>query len=378
MRDLAIYVHIPFCVRKCRYCDFLSAPGNAKERTAYLQALMREMRYRSAELQKYRVKTIFWGGGTPSLLEAPAFEEAAAALRACTGEWAPDVEWTVEANPGTLCEDKVESWRRMGVNRVSLGVQATQEHLLRRIGRIHTWEQAVESVKTLREAGFSNINLDLMMGLPGQSLDDWTETLERGILLGPEHLSCYSLILEEGTPLYEDVRQGRESLPEEEAERAMYNLTLKRLQAAGYMQYEISNFAKPGYHCRHNLVYWELGDYQGLGLGAASYIEGVRRKNTEDLCEYVQAENPVVCERIEEENSLKNQMEEWMFLGLRKTAGVDLREFQDRFGHSAESVYGETMRDLQEEGLILRKGDQIMLSRRGLDLANQVFVAFLL
>ena len=150
------------------------------------------------------------------------------------------------------------------------------------------------------------------------------------------------------------------------------------VESAGLRQYEISNFAKPGYHCRHNLVYWELGDYQGMGLGAASYIEGVRRKNTEDLCEYVQAENPVVCERIEEENSLKNQMEEWMFLGLRKTEGVDLREFQDRFGHSAESVYGETMRDLQEEGLILRKGDRIMLSRRGLDLANQVFAAFLL
>lgn len=378
MRDLAIYVHIPFCVRKCRYCDFLSAPGNVKERTAYLQALVREMRYRSAAFQKYRVKTIFWGGGTPSLLEASEFEETAAALRACTGEWAPDVEWTMEANLGTLNEDKVKSWHRMGVNRVSLGVQATQEYLLRRIGRIHTWEQAVKSMKMLREADFSNINLDLMMGLPGQSLEDWAETLERVILLDPEHISCYSLILEEGTPLYEDVEQGRESLPEEETERTMYDLTLKRLQAAGYVQYEISNFAKPRYACRHNLVYWELGDYQGLGLGAASYIEGVRRKNVQDLCEYVQAENPAACERIEEENSLKNQMEEWMFLGLRKTEGVDLREFRDRFARSAESVYGETMRSLQEEGLILRKEDRILLSRRGQDLANQVFAAFLL
>ena len=158
----------------------------------------------------------------------------------------------------------------------------------------------------------------------------------------------------------------------------MYDLTLKRLQAAGYVQYEISNFAKPRYACRHNLVYWELGDYQGLGLGAASYIEGVRRKNVQELGEYVQAENPAACERIEEENSLKNQMEEWMFLGLRKTEGVDLREFRDRFARSAESVYGETMRSLQEEGLILRKEDRILLSRRGQDLANQVFAAFLL
>lgn len=378
MSDLSLYIHIPFCVRKCRYCDFLSAPENTGERARYIEALGREMKCRSEDLKKARVKTIFWGGGTPSLLSPAEFREIAKGLKTCTGEWDEDAEWTIEANPGTLDAEKAEEWRRAGVNRVSLGVQAAQDRLLERIGRIHTFRQAKESVGILREAGFSNINLDLMMGLPGQNLNDWKETLEEALNLAPEHLSCYSLILEEGTPLLRAVREGREILPEEEEERAMYEYTLRRLEKAGYRQYEISNFAKPRYACRHNLVYWELGEYQGLGLGAASYREGRRLKNTTDLAAYIRAEDPTKLDTVEEESSLKDQMEEWMFLGMRKTEGVDLTEFRRRFGRDGEEVYGDVIGKLEREGLILRERNQIRLSRRGLDLANQVFAAFLL
>ncbi len=378
MSDLSLYIHIPFCVRKCRYCDFLSAPENTGERARYIEALGREMKCRSEDLKKARVKTIFWGGGTPSLLSPAEFREIAKGLKTCTGEWDEDAEWTIEANPGTLDAEKAGEWRRAGVNRVSLGVQAAQDRLLERIGRIHTFRQAKESVGILREAGFSNINLDLMMGLPGQDLNDWKETLEEALSLAPEHLSCYSLILEEGTPLLRAVREGREILPEEEEERAMYEYTLRRLEKAGYRQYEISNFAKPRYACRHNLVYWELGEYQGLGLGAASYREGRRLKNTTDLAAYIRAEDPTKLDTVEEESSLKDQMEEWMFLGMRKTEGVDLTEFRRRFGRDGEEVYGAVIGKLEREGLILRERNQIRLSRRGLDLANQVFAAFLL
>lgn len=378
MSDLSLYIHIPFCVRKCRYCDFLSAPENTGERARYIEALGREMKCRSEDLKKARVKTIFWGGGTPSLLSPAEFREIAGILKSCTGEWDEDAEWTIEANPGTLDAEKAGEWRRAGVNRVSLGVQAAQDRLLERIGRIHTFRQAKESVGILREAGFSNINLDLMMGLPGQDLNDWKETLEEALSLAPEHLSCYSLILEEGTPLLRAVREGREILPEEEEERAMYEYTLRRLEKAGYRQYEISNFAKPRYACRHNLVYWELGEYQGLGLGAASYREGRRLKNTTDLAAYIRAEDPTKLDTVEEESSLKDQMEEWMFLGMRKTEGVDLTEFCRRFGRDGEEVYGAVIGKLEREGLILRERNQIRLSRRGLDLANQVFAAFLL
>lgn len=378
MSDLSLYIHIPFCVRKCRYCDFLSAPENTGERARYIEALGREMKCRSEDLKKARVKTVFWGGGTPSLLSPAEFREIAKGLKACTGEWAGDTEWTIEANPGTLDAEKAGEWRRAGVNRVSLGVQAAQDRLLERIGRIHTFLQAKESVGILREAGFSNINLDLMMGLPGQDLNDWKGTLEEALNLAPEHLSCYSLILEEGTPLLRAVREGREILPEEEEERAMYEYTLRRLEKAGYRQYEISNFAKPRYACRHNLVYWELGEYQGLGLGAASYREGRRLKNTTDLAAYIRAEDPTKLDTVEEESSLKDQMEEWMFLGMRKTEGVDLTEFRRRFGRDGEEVYGDVIGKLEREGLILRERNQIRLSRKGLDLANQVFAAFLL
>ena len=375
MEPLGVYIHIPCCVKKCRYCDFLSAPGCSAERHQYLQALCREIVSRQEELKSYQIRSVFVGGGTPSLLEAEEFAQLAETLRSNTGEWVPEGEWTIEANPGTITVQKAEAWYRWGVNRVSMGMQASQAELLQRLGRIHTYDQVEDSMKVLRSVGFTNINLDLMMGLPGQSMADWLETLEKAVALEPEHLSCYSLILEEGTPLYEDVESGRLSLPDEETDRTMYDLTLRFLEEKGYHQYEISNFAKEGKECRHNLSYWDLSQYRGMGLGASSYIKGCRIQNTFDLDEY-NTKGPQ--EHVEEEASVKDAMEEWMFLGLRRTKGVSRWEFQARFGCPMESVYGEVTAKLLQDGLIQEEGDQLCLSRRGLDLANVVFEAFLL
>ena len=375
MEPLGVYVHIPFCVKKCRYCDFLSGAACRADRHKYLQALYMEIESRREELQSYKIRSVFVGGGTPSLLEAEEFTQLAKVLKKNTLEWDPQAEWTVESNPGTITPEKAAAWLQYGVNRVSMGMQASQDGLLKQLGRIHTYEQVETGVKILRQAGFTNINLDLMMGLPGQSLADWKETLEKAVALQPEHLSCYSLILEEGTPLYEDVESGRLHLPDEETDRAMYEMTLNALASAGYEQYEISNFAKAGYACKHNLSYWDLSEYRGLGMGASSYIKGCRIQNTFDMEEY----NTVgPQEHVEEEASIKDAMEEWMFLGMRRTAGVSRTEFAQRFGCSMESVYGEVINKLLRDGLVENDKDRLRLSRRGLDLANVVFEAFLL
>lgn len=378
MKPLGIYLHIPFCIQKCRYCDFLSAPACGEVREAYLDALKREIVRREGQLKDYQIQSLYIGGGTPSILSPEEFGEIARTLRAHTGIWMEDAERTIEANPGTVTEEKAQAWRAWGMNRVSMGMQAAQNRLLQILGRIHTQAEVEMSVKILRQAGFSNLNLDLMMGLPGQSLQDWRESLEQAVCLEPEHISCYSLILEEGTPLYEDVRAGRISLPEEETDREMYDLALRYLAKMGYRQYEISNFAKPGYASRHNLSYWDLSEYQGIGLGAASYREGRRLKNEENLTAYIHAQDPAALERVEEEASEKDAMEEWMFLGFRKTDGVRASEFEARFHKKMWDVYGAALKKLETEGLIVCQGDGAALSRRGLDLANIVFEEFLL
>lgn len=378
MKELAIYIHIPFCVKRCRYCDFLSAPCGEEEREEYVRALCREIRCRREELQAYRIRSVFIGGGTPSLLKEEELVSIAECLKDNTGSWMTEAEWTIEANPGTVTLEKAMCWRKNGVNRISLGMQAAQDRLLRSLGRIHTSDQLLKSVETVRQAGFSNMNLDLMMGLPGQSMEDWKETLETAVNLSPEHLSCYSLIVEEGTPLYTDVSEGRCRLPEEEIERGMYDWTLRFLAAQGYRQYEISNFAKEGFECRHNLSYWDLSEYRGIGLGASSYIQGRRIRNEQNLLSYMGAENPALLESVEEEYSEKNAMEEWMFLGLRRTEGIRKADFEARFARSVESVYGGAIQELKERGLLAEGEGRLYLSRKGLDLANLVFEAFLL
>ncbi len=375
-RQLGIYIHYPFCVRKCAYCDFLSAPGDDPARKAYLSALIREIKEAEPVLRDVAVRSVFVGGGTPSLMEPEDFIRLSEALHDAALDWEPGAEWTIEANPGTVTPEKACCWKAQGVNRVSMGMQAAQDGLLQRIGRIHTMEDVRKSFRILRDAGFDNLSLDLMMGLPGQSREDWQETLREALALGPEHLSCYSLIVEEGTPLMGWIESGRMTLPDEDTERSMYDDTLKILAEAGFTQYEISNFARPGWESRHNLSYWDLSEYLGLGLGASSYINGKRIKNTADLLSYTEAEHPEELAEVEETLTREDMMSEWMFLGLRKTAGVSDTDFAAGFGRSFTEVYPDQIRQLVSCGLLEQEGGRLRLTRRGLDLANIVFEAF--
>ena len=376
-KRLGVYIHYPFCVRKCAYCDFLSAPGSDLVREAYLAALCREIREMEHVFRNAEIRSVFIGGGTPSLMSPEDFIRLSDTLHDAASDWEPDAEWTIEANPGTVTPEKARCWKAQGVNRVSMGMQAAQNGLLKRIGRIHTMDDVRKSFEMLRDAGFDNLSLDLMMGLPGQSREDWQETLEEALVLQPEHLSCYSLIVEEGTPLLDWIESGRMTLPDEETERSMYDDTLKILRAAGFEQYEISNFAKPGRESRHNLSYWDLSEYLGLGLGASSYIDGKRIKNTADLQSYIKAEYPAELAEVEETLTPEDKMSEWMFLGLRKTAGVSDMDFAEKFGRSFTEVYPDQIRQLVHDGLLEQKGDRLRLTRRGLDLANIVFEAFI-
>ena len=292
MKELELYLHIPFCVKKCNYCDFLSAPAEEKTRAAYVDTLIREIEG-FEEPEDYEVVTVFFGGGTPSILPGEAILRLMEALRK-KFHFREEAEITLEANPGTVDEKKLSFYKKAGINRLSFGLQSTDAEELKKLGRIHTWEKFLESFELARKAGFSNINVDLMSALPGQTVESWEKTLKQVIALNPEHVSAYSLIIEEGTPFYQlyekdaekrDAGEEPELLPSEEEERAMYELTGSVLKENGYLHYEISNYAKPGRECRHNLGYWQRKDYLGFGLGASTLLNPVRYKNTEDLCD---------------------------------------------------------------------------------------------
>lgn len=381
MRPLEIYIHIPFCARKCLYCDFLSFAADEKTQENYVDMLKKEiMQYEDRGGDQ--VSTVFFGGGTPSLLPAEYIADILGTLR----EKLPvqkDAEITVECNPGTLDADKLKTYREAGVNRVSLGLQSAQEKELRLLGRIHTWEDFCRSFSLAREAGFSNINVDLMSALPGQTPRLWEDSLRKVLAFRPEHISAYSLIIEEGTPFYE--RYGEDAarrerglacklLPSEEEEREMYVRTRELLRAFGYRRYEISNYALPGYECRHNCGYWERKEYRGFGLGAASLMDNRRFSNTADLGAYL-AGNRTGAQA--QELTVREQMEETMFLGLRMAEGVSLRGFLDTFGVSARDVYGKTLEKLQAQGLLDVREDRAALTERGTDLANYVMAEFL-
>lgn len=372
-----LYIHIPFCVRKCRYCDFLSFPCAEEERKRYLEALVKEISLRSTGAP---VRSVFLGGGTPSILPG---EDIARIMDEVRRHFmlTEDCEITVECNPGTVTADKACLWKAAGINRVSMGVQSFDDGLLKRLGRIHTADEARDSFRILRDASFANLSMDLMMGLPGQSLCTWEKTLREAVVLAPEHLSCYSLIVEEGTPFFDDERAGLLDLPSDEEERAMYHFTQTYLAEEGYQQYEISNFAKPGYSSVHNAGYWERVPYLGLGLGAASLVrtgEGdIRFRNTQDLETYL---NFSVLQEIEEEKEYLTEQEaqeEFMFLGLRKTEGVSETEFEREFGQSIRAVYGPVIADNVAKGLLTEADGRLCLSRRGTDLGNLVFASFL-
>ena len=288
-KELEIYIHIPFCVKKCAYCDFLSGPQDEGIREKYVNALIEEICEYGDLTHKYHVTTIFLGGGTPSILEAPQIIRIFDALSR-TFQIAGDAEITIEANPGTVTVEKLEAYKKCGINRISFGLQTTNNEELKLLGRIHTYEEFVESYQLARDCGFDNVNVDLISAIPKQTVESWKETLEKVIALVPEHISAYSLIVEDGTPfanVYGEGCPGEHDLPSEEEERAIYYRTEELLEKVGYHRYEISNYAREGKECRHNLGYWERREYLGIGLGAASLVDNARYKNTDDLLFYI-------------------------------------------------------------------------------------------
>ncbi len=363
-RQLGIYIHIPFCVRKCDYCDFLSGPADDSVKAAYVEALKCEIAYMEGILN-YQVETIFIGGGTPTAINAEFIAQLLDEVRKnfCVSPYA---EITIECNPGTLTKEKADIYRNAGINRISLGLQSADDELLRLIGRIHTWEDFKNSFKLARAAGFENINVDIMSALPGQTLSGYVHGLEKVLGYSPEHISAYSLIQEEGTPLG-DNPSNYPPVPDEDTEREMYYETLRLLEAYGYYRYEISNYAKPGYECRHNLSYWERKDYLGFGVGAASLFEGKRMSNIRSVDEYIKymtsgQTSAEISKNIDiEESRLRSEaevlsredaMSEFMFLGLRKTAGVNFADFAEQFGVDIGSVFGAAIEENIAKGLL--------------------------
>ena len=425
MKSISIYIHIPFCVKKCQYCDFLSAPADSRAQEVYLRTLKQEIREQAARYREYEVQTVFIGGGTPTAVPCEKLCEVLKTVFTCY-RVNPHAEISMEANPGTVTKETLLSYQKAGINRISIGLQSADDVELKLLGRIHTYRDFQQTYRWAQEAGFTNINLDIMSALPGQSVENYKKTLETVLSLKPQHISAYSLIVEEGTPFYEKYGQESEKLqatgekqpdlPSEEEEREMYTLTEKLLATAGYHRYEISNYALPGMECRHNRVYWKRGNYVGFGLGAASMVENVRFENTRKMQEYlaeyagVPGAEPVSAgvaqgdeqelsneqefslrEDTHSENaqefsirenvhplSPQEQMEETMFLGLRLTEGVSKAEFHRQFGVSMEQIYGKVIQENIAQGLLADEAGYLRLTREGMDLSNYVMAQFLL
>lgn len=374
MKKVALYIHIPFCKQKCLYCDFPSYGGMDNLMEEYTRALVKEI---GTIPKDVIIGSIFIGGGTPSYLKLENLKILKKGILGLNKD--KDMEFTVEVNPGTIDEEKIKEFKDMGVNRVSIGLQAWQQDLLKKIGRIHSLEEFLKTYNMFRSQGFNNINVDVMFGLPNQTKEQWVETLEKVVELNPEHLSCYSLIIEEGTPFYNLYEEGKLTLPSEEVEREMYSYCIKFLEEKGYNHYEISNFTKPTKECKHNLVYWNLEDYIGCGAGAHSYINGLRYRHAEDLSEYIKALKDGKNINLDmHENLLKDEMEEFMFMGLRKREGISIRKFEDRFNIDINKVYGEILKKYLQLGLLVEKNGYISLSIKGLEVSNGVMCEFIL
>lgn len=379
-KTLGLYVHIPFCIKKCNYCDFLSAPADDTTKKRYVDALCKEIAGYKELVRDYELATVYFGGGTPSVLPVSLMEQVLEVIQKNITVNLEAAEITMEVNPGTVTLEKLNGYRQLGVNRLSIGVQSSKEEELALLGRIHSFEEAKQTVVWAREAGFTNISLDLISALPGQSLEDYKQNVEAILALQPEHISSYSLIVEEGTPFYELYAEGREKetdLPDEETDRAMYAYTKERLAAAGYERYEISNYAKPGYESRHNSSYWTGTEYLGAGLGASSLFTNARYHNETDLTTYIREVEEGKDIRREMERLVESeQMEEFMILGLRRMCGVSREEFQKRFARPLETVYGSALQKLVKQKLIVIEGDCIALTELGIDVSNRVFVEF--
>lgn len=375
-KKIELYVHIPFCVKKCDYCDFLSAPAGRDTQEQYVQALLHEIQTEGGR-RKEPVASVFIGGGTPSILEADLLEKILKALSRCF-YIEKEAEVTMEANPGTLTLEKLRICRENGVNRLSLGLQSPDDTELASLGRIHDYQQFLESYQMAREAGFHNVNVDLMFGIPGQTRDGWEKSLRIVAALNPEHISAYSLIIEEGTPF----AARNLKLPDEDTEYQMYEDTARILGEYGFEQYEISNYARGGKACIHNIGYWTGVSYLGLGLGAASLMDGCRFTNTTSLERYTTASRkPDFPDNIRKDLiklTRQEQMEEFMFLGLRLRSGISKAEFAKRFGIPIEEIYGDVIRRYKELALLQEENGRIFLSRHGIHVSNTVMADFLL
>lgn len=448
---LGIYIHIPFCVHKCIYCDFLSSPADVHTRKQYVRALINEIYltregkcankliknvlqgdntsyedmeepavngltsdyalydtvcmadYEKTIMQEdisgcvddiksengHIVTSIFIGGGTPSAIDAEDISDILDAVRK-NYNVSDKAEITIECNPGTMDKKKAVIYRKAGINRISFGLQSTDNNELRMLGRIHTYEQFMESYKIAREAGFDNINIDLMSALPGQTMESFKAVLEKALSLGAEHISVYSLIVEEGTRLSDNI-DSFPPIPSDDEDRQMYYMTKEMLSSYGYEQYEISNYAQKGYECKHNLKYWERCDYLGFGIGAASLYGGRRYTNISDIGRYMDVlaeitnalDKSYVNELLQirtdmEELSKEDEMSEYMFLGLRKTKGIDITDFKEEFGTDIKDIFGEAIEDNIARGLLIHDGNCLYLSKRGIDISNTVMSDFIL
>ena len=395
VKNLELYIHIPFCVKKCNYCDFLSFAASDEDKDRYIAALSEEILKAGEIYSGCNIKTIFIGGGTPSILMPEQFRKICEALRSAFDlsglkgkekgffrkkEVPPSIEFSVECNPGTLSVDKLEMMSAMGVNRLSIGLQSAADNELKELGRIHTFQDFVDTFVLARSKGFKNINVDLMQAVPLQTLQSWRKTMAEVVALKPEHISAYSLIIEEGTSFYDRMHGDFPlALPDEDEERAIYHATREFLEPVGYKRYEISNYALPGKECRHNTGYWKRENYLGLGLGASSMVDNVRWKTTSDMNEYINGERT----RQEEERlSRADQMAEFMFLGLRMTEGISKEKFFETFGQDYDFTYGLTTAKLIDEGLmkltISDSGDSfVSLTEKGIDVSNIVLAEFL-
>lgn len=397
-KPLGIYIHIPFCVRKCVYCDFLSQPvgtdcikGSASLIERYVRSVCTELEGYAELSRGRRVQTIYIGGGTPSIISADYITLIMDRVRR-TFDVAEDAEISIEVNPGTLTKEKALSYAADGINRMSIGLQSANDKELRTLGRIHNYDQFLAAFNTAREAGLRNINIDVMSGIPGQTMHSYLDTLDKVMRCRPEHISAYSLIVEEGTPLAGDERL-LSQLPDEDTDRRMYDMTNRLLSSGSWKRYEISNYARPGFECRHNMAYWTLAEYIGVGAGAASFAGGRRYVNETNMERYMSVMERCRSElsygtnrgaaawemrRIDETVSSERLMEEYMFLGLRMIKGVSAGEFNEKFGHSIYDVYGEVIGRYVASGHMKDDGGLISLTRAGIDVSNTVLADFLL
>lgn len=379
-KKVAIYIHIPFCVQKCYYCDFLSAPAEERIKTLYVEALLRECEYWKERISDYEVTSLFVGGGTPTSLSVGQLQTLQKAVMSL---YQPDktrhVEFTVEMNPGTVDADKLSVLKEMGVNRVSVGLQSADDAELQRLGRIHSFADFLRTVDLLHKASLTNFNVDIMAALPGQNIASYRRTLQAVTAVSPAHISAYSLILEEGTAFFAQAKKGLLDLPDEDTERKMDEITEEYLADCGYHRYEISNYAKNGQECVHNTTYWRMGDYLGLGLGASSYFEGARFQNETELSVYLQ-ELPQDHSGLRHVVTKIEQMEEFVFLGLRMTSGISLTEYNKRFSTDFRKQYQTVLPMLLENNLLAENEnrDRIYLTKRGRDVSNAVLAEFLL